>query len=273
MVVSYPFRKTAFLFFMAMGAAFGFPSGARGASSEAPCRATAEQPMSPTQLKLAEDAGLASAHVTERQILKSLMKLARALRLPEPALRTLERELERRANGKWLSGLSAFSISAYEEAVGGVGAQIGLELVFFPHPADPERWQVALFSYGGPEVGAMAHIAKGLNFTLIFDMKKLDEYGGLFCGLSGGGTKGGGLSAGYQVSCGKEALRNLVLSSKSEKRRFPSALSVGGTLGLGGGIVGTVVQYDELKRLEVREDEIVAVAREWATGKGRFEKP
>lgn len=273
MAVSFSFRKTAFMLFVAMGAAFGAPSGACAASPSAPCRAIALQPLNPAQLKLVEDAGLASARVTENQVLMSLMKLARTLKIPEPVLHALGRELEKKANSKWISGLSAFSISAYEEAVGGVGAQLGLELVFFPHPTDPERWQVALFSYGGPEVGAMAHFAKGLNFSLIFDMRKLDEYGGLFCGLSGSGTKGGGLSAGYQVSCGKDALRNLVLSSKTEKRRYPSAVSVGGTLGLGGGVVGTVVQYDELKRLEVREDELVAVAREWATGKGRFSKP
>ncbi|OFZ80696.1 MAG: hypothetical protein A2603_00675 [Bdellovibrionales bacterium RIFOXYD1_FULL_55_31] len=182
-------------------------------------------------------------HVLSDAIIEGAINAVRELKLPiaPDVVRRKLRSIMKSSNGRLLSG---YSIGVFAGASLGAGPQGGYEIVVLPNPHQPDSWKIGVFRFGGVLLGPKAEAVGGASINLIFNMRKLSDYAGPFCGISGGVSASFGLDAVMHASC------------FTRNKNKAIAIGVAANLGVSAGVAGSYTHFRQLTETEVKGTEI-----------------
>ncbi|HAR41350.1 MAG TPA: hypothetical protein DCS07_01760 [Bdellovibrionales bacterium] len=207
---------------------------------------------------LGHDVKAIDQHLFSDAIVESAVKVVRDLKLPiaSSVVRQKLSTIIKSAKGKGLS-LSGYSVSIFAGASLGIGPHGGYELVVLTNPNQPDSWEIGVFRFGGVLLGPKAEATGGVGLNLIFNMRKLKDYAGHFCGMSGGVSATLGLDAVMQTSCSTHSKNKIV------------TIGVATNLGFSAGIAGSYTHFRQESRVEMKGADVSGSIQRLVKGSAR----
>ena len=164
-----------------------------------------------------------------------------------PAIETLTKCLNSEGASLYPKAIS-ISLTAFIDA--GVGAEISTEFLFFP--AEDGQFYVIQYLVKGGRVGASAQVGAEISMGFIYGLNKPEDYDGYFVsvGASVEDVFGGGIEIYSSIPSKSDFAKLTTLPGLADLIMFGpnvvSAIVVGGNVGAGAGVLGTVTYYTEI---------------------------